>query len=70
MPIRLRRRLRMWPYCGYWGWWRHPYAPPPPWWMERPTPEEEIEDLKDHIEVLREELKVAEQELKELEKAK
>jgi hypothetical protein len=29
--------------------------------MERPSPEEEIEDLKDHIEVLREELKVAEQ---------
>lgn len=53
MPQRLRRRLRIWPYCGYRGWWHHLYAPPPPWWMERPTPEEEIEDLKDHIEVLR-----------------
>lgn len=70
MPIRLRRRLRMWPYCGYWGWWHHPYGPPPPWWTERPTKKEEIEALKEHIEMLKEELKAAEEELKESEKSR
>ncbi|MEW6739910.1 MAG: DUF5320 domain-containing protein [Nitrospirota bacterium] len=77
MPIRLRRRMRLyWPYCRYEGWgWHHPYGPyaappPPPWWTERPTAEDEIEDLKEHIEMLKEELKAAEEDLKELEKSK
>jgi hypothetical protein len=47
-----------------------PYAPPPLWWLERPTREDEIEDLKEHIEILKEELKAAEENLKELEKSK
>ena len=74
MPMRLRRRLyhRYWPYCQYGGWWHHPYVvpPPPPWGMERPSREEEVEDLKEHIEMLKEELKAAEEDLTELEKSK
>jgi hypothetical protein len=69
MPLRMRRRMRLyWPYCQ----WHHyvPYAPPPPWFTGRPTREEEVEDLKEHIEMLKEELKAAEEELKELEKSK
>ena len=69
MPRRLRRHLRLyWPYCQ----WHHnvPYGPPPPWMMGRPTPEEAVEDLKEHIEMLKEELKAAEEDLKEMEKSK
>ncbi len=70
MPLRSRRRLRLyWPYCQ----WHHyvPYAPPPsPWMAGRPTREEEVEDLKEHIEMLKVELKAAEEDLKELEKSK
>lgn len=40
-----------------------------PWMMDRPTPEEEVEDLKTHIEMLKEELKAAEEDLNELEKS-
>jgi hypothetical protein len=74
MPIRTRRRMRLyWPYCHHYV-WHHPYGPygppPPPWWMEEPTPEEEKEDLKEHIEMLKEELKSAEARIKELEKSK
>jgi len=72
MPIKQRRRLhrRYWPYCQYGGFWHPPYFPPPPWGMGRPTPEEELEDLKEHIEMLKDELKAAEEDLKELEKTK
>jgi hypothetical protein len=70
MPLRSRRRSRLyWPYCQ----WHHyvPYVPPPPpWMMGRPSREEEVEDLKEHIEMLKEELKAAEEELKDLEKSK
>jgi hypothetical protein len=72
MPLRSRRRLRLyWPYCYHYGWHHHgPYGPPPPsWMMDRPTPEEEVEDLKEHIEMLKEELKAAEAELKKLGKS-
>ncbi|MBE9536147.1 MAG: DUF5320 domain-containing protein [Proteobacteria bacterium] len=81
MPSRLRRRLRRqihWPYCtwphGQYGPPPHgqygPYGPPPaPWWGERLTKEEEMEDLKEHIEMIKEELKAAEEDLKDLEKS-
>lgn len=68
MPIRLRRRLRLWPLC----WWHHPYGPygPSPWWAARPTEEEEKEGLKDYLEMLKEEIKDVEEHIKELEKTK
>ena len=72
MPRRSRIRERLyWPGCC--GWHHHfcgPYPPPPPYWTERPTPEEEKDDLKDHIEMLKEELIAAEERLKKLDKGK
>jgi len=73
MLRRSRSRERMfWPGCC--GWHHHycgPYPPhPAPWWVERPTPEEEVEDMKEHIEMLKEELNAAEERLKKLEKSK
>ena len=72
MPTRLRTRLRTaGPYCKCGGWWHQPYCPyPPPWWIKRPTMQEEKEGLKEHIEMLKEELKTSEKELKELEKTR
>ncbi|MBN2428072.1 MAG: DUF5320 family protein [Deltaproteobacteria bacterium] len=71
MPRRLRVRQRLlWPQYGYCP-WPHPYWGPPPWWgTERPTKEEEKEDLKEHIEMLKDELKFAEEQLKEMEESK
>jgi len=68
MHRRLRRRLyygSAWPWCGP----QHFHAPPH-WLMEKPTREEEIEDLKEHIAHLKEDLKAAEEGLKELERVK
>ncbi len=71
MPVRLRSRRRLWPYCAYWEWWNQNYpGPPPPWKIEKLTPADEKEDLKEHIKELKDELKAAEEELKEIEKAK
>ncbi len=71
MPI--RRRLHYYcPSCHSHGWHHYGYyAPPPsPWRTGKPTPEEEVEALKEHIEMLKEELKATEEELKEMEKSK
>ncbi len=73
MPRRSRIRERpFWPGC--FGWHHHhfwgPYPAPPPWWAEKPSPEEEMDDLKEHIEMLKEELAAAEDHLKKLGKGK
>lgn len=77
MSIRSRLRRRIyWPFYHHGFPYHHagsycPYSPPPPpQWIERPTREEEVEDLKEHIEMLKDELKAAEEDLKELEKTK
>lgn len=73
MPRRLRARDRLfWSHWGYCGWHHPHWGPwgPPPWWAERPTEEEEKEDLKEHVALLKEELKAAEERIKELEKGK
>lgn len=65
---RLRRRLYYGTACPWCA--GHLHAPPP-WFafMEKPTREDEIEDLKEHIAHLKEDLKAAEEGLKELEKS-
>lgn len=74
MPFRRRRHLRpFWPHGHHWGHWPHPmpfYGPPPGWFggwgWERPTRDEEKEDLDDYIQALKEELAAAEEYRKKL----
>lgn len=67
-----RSRIRgrsFWPgcFCGHpHHFWVHGPVPPP-WWVEKPTPEDEKEELREHIGAMKEELAAAEDYLKKLE---
>jgi hypothetical protein len=50
MPRRLRRRWAYGPFYGHCCNPFHHFGFPPPWWGERPSPEEEQEELKEYIE--------------------
>jgi hypothetical protein len=71
MPIRERRRRRLfWPYCHFGPWGHGPYGPPPPppWWTQRWSREDEREHLEEYIAMLKEEIEEAEHYLEEIEK--
>lgn len=67
MHRRLRRRLYYGSACPWCG--PQAFHALPRWFTEKPTREEEIEDLREHIAHLKDDLKAAEEGLKELEKA-